>query len=134
MCIVAKLLYVSTRVRLDISPTIRFLCTRVSKSTEEDWEKLRRLLRYLKGTLSDKKYIRVDGMGLMRTYVDAAYAVHLDMRGHSGGIVSLGRGVVQSKSSKQKLNAKSSTEAELIAASNFIPWTVWIKRILECQG
>ena len=34
--IVAKLLYVSKRCRLDTQLTIGFLCTRVSCSTEED--------------------------------------------------------------------------------------------------
>lgn len=52
--IVAKLLYVSKRVRVDINTDIAFLCTRVSKSTKEDWEKLGRLLMYLKGTLKLK--------------------------------------------------------------------------------
>ena len=45
--IVAKLLYISSRARSDISPTIAFLCTRVAKATDQDWLKLHRLLRYL---------------------------------------------------------------------------------------
>ena len=48
--IVAKLLYMSKRVRVDISTTIAFLYTRVSKSIEQDWGKLRRLLEYLNST------------------------------------------------------------------------------------
>ena len=35
--IVAKLLFVMKRVRLDISTTIAFLSTRVTKSTKVDW-------------------------------------------------------------------------------------------------
>ena len=42
--IVAKLLFVSKRARPDIDLTISFLCSRVDKSTEEDWNKLGRLL------------------------------------------------------------------------------------------
>ena len=38
---VAKLLYVSKRCRLDILLTVRFLCTRVTRLTEEDWLKLK---------------------------------------------------------------------------------------------
>ena len=34
--IVEKLLYVSKRARVDIDLAVSFLCTRVSKSTEED--------------------------------------------------------------------------------------------------
>ena len=37
--IVAKLLYVSKRARVDIDLAVSFMCTRVSKSTEEDWDK-----------------------------------------------------------------------------------------------
>ena len=132
--IVAKLLYVSKRVRVDISPTIAFLCTRVSKSTEQDWEKLRRLLEYLNGTKNIRRIMGSDGLSSLRTYVDAAYAVHADMRSHTGGLTSLGKGVIHTKSSKQKSNSKSSTEAELIGASDFIPWTLWLKRFLESQG
>ena len=132
--IVAKLLFVSKRVRVDISPTIAFLCTRVSKSTEEDWEKLRRMLGYLKGTMNMKRIIGSDGLSTLRTYVDASYATHPDMKGHTGGLISLGKGTIQTKSSKQKLNTKSSTESELVGASDFIPWTLWLKRVLEEQG
>ena len=132
--IVAKLLYISIRVRIDIIPTIAFLCTRVSKSTKEDWEKLRRLLEYLNGTLHLRRVIGSDGLQSLTTYVDAAYATHMDMRSHTGGLISLGKGVIHAKSSKQKSNSKSSTEAELMGASDFIPWTLWLKRFLEGQG
>ena len=50
----------------------------------------------------------------MKTWVDASYAVYNNMKSHTGGVVSFGRGVTMSKSSKQKLNTKSSTEAELV--------------------
>ena len=38
------------------------------------------------------------------------------------------------KSTKQKLNTKSSTEAELIGASNYLPSTIWLKLFMEAQG
>lgn len=132
--IVAKLLYVSKRARPDISTAIAFLCTRVTKSTTQDWEKLKRLLGYLKGTIHLKRTIGTNGLDTMRTYVDGSYAVHMDMKGHTGGLISLGKGIVHSKSTKQKLNTKSSTETELVGASDYIPWTLWSKRFLECQG
>ena len=122
--IVAKLLYVSKRARVDIDLAVSFMCTRVSKSTEEDWDKLRRLLNYLYGTMDMPRVIGANGMEVMETYVDASYAVHHDMRGHTGGVLTLGRGIVQDKASKQKLNTKSSTESELVGASDYIPWTV----------
>lgn len=132
--IVAKLLYISSRARSDISPTIAFLCTRVAKSTEQDWAKLRRLLRYLASTIELTATIGADGLTNMHTWVDAAYAVHHDMRSHTGGCVSLGRGVLMPKSTKQKLTTKSSTEAELVGASDYLPNTIWAKNFLGAQG
>ena len=52
-----------------------------------------------------------------RTWVDASYAVHPDMKSHTGGCASFGGGIFMTKSTK--LNTKSSTEAEeLMGASN----------------
>ena len=63
----------------------------------------------------------------MKTYVNASYAVyndmvvHNDMHGHSDELVSIGKGVIHIKTSKQKLNTKSSTETEIATASDYIP-------------
>jgi hypothetical protein len=39
-----------------------------------------------------------------------------------------------SKSSKHKLNTKSSTEAELVGASDYLSYPIWAKKFLEAQG
>jgi hypothetical protein len=132
--IVAKNLYVSHRGRLDVQLPIAFLCTRVSCSTEQDWKKLRRVLEYLNGTLNDKRIIGADSLVQMKTWVDASYAVHADMKSHTGGAVSFGTGAAMSKSSKQKLNTKSSTEAELVGASDYLPHGIWARKFMEKQG
>jgi hypothetical protein len=46
--IVAKGLFACKRARPDIHPTIAALCTRVKEPTIEDWNKMTRLLKYLK--------------------------------------------------------------------------------------
>jgi len=132
--IVSKLLYVSKRARIDIDLVISFLCTRVSRSTEEDWEKLRRLLSYLRSTIDLPRVIGATNLDVLHTWVDASYAIHDDMRGHTGGVMSMGVGCVHHKSSKQKLNTKSSTESEVIGASDYVPWTVWLQSFLKHQG
>lgn len=45
--------------------------------------------------------------------------------------MSFGLGGLVCESSKQKLNTKSSTEAELVGASDYLPNTIWMKMILE---
>jgi hypothetical protein len=132
--IVAKLLYVSKRGRLDIQLAIAFLCTRVSCSTKKDWLKVKRVLEYLQCTLDEFVTLGANDITMMKTWVDASYAVHKDMKSHTGGVVSFGQGAIMSKSLKQKLNTKSSTEAKLVGASNYLPYPIWGKKFLEAQG
>ena len=134
--VVAALLYVSMRARSDLLLPIAFLCTRVSKSTTRDQDKLRRVLEYIQGTFDLVYTLGADSLTniVLRTWVDASFAVHPDMRSHTGVASSLGRGAFMCRSSKQKLNTKSSTESELVGASDFLPNAVWIKNFLQGQG
>ena len=54
-----------------------------------------------------KRIMGTYGLETLRTYVDASYATQMDMRGHTGGIISLGKGIIHSKSSKQKINTRT---------------------------
>lgn len=109
--------YVSIRARSLNTSSDRFATSflttgRISKSTKQDMtSKLKGLLKYVKSTLHTMlKYIMGanDLPGRMRTCVDAAYVVHRDKRSHPVGIMLSGHGGVACKSSKQKLNTKSS--------------------------
>ncbi|KAG7372416.1 reverse transcriptase RNA-dependent DNA polymerase [Nitzschia inconspicua] len=132
--IVPKLLHVALRARPDILPAVAFLCTRLSDPREQDWNKLRRLLQYINGTISLPRILGGGTLTRLKTWVDASYAVHPDFKSHTGGAVSLGLGAFMCKSQKQKLNTKSSTEAELVGASDFLPATIWVKMFMEAQG
>ena len=48
--------------------------------------------------------------------------------------MSMGRGSVVSASTKQKLNTKSSTEAELVSADDAMPYVLWTSYFLKEQG
>ena len=60
-------------------------------------------------------------------------AVHPDMRGHTGTTMSLGKGSIFSKSTKQKINTTSSTEAELVGTYECMLEILWTKYFLEAQ-
>jgi hypothetical protein len=85
--VVAKLLYVSIRARMDLLLAVGFLCTRVSKSTVQDQKKLKRVLEYINGSMDLEYTLGADDMGKLRTWVDASYAVHPDMKSHTGGVM-----------------------------------------------
>ena len=132
--IVCKLLYVGMRARTDILTTLSFLTTRITKSTMEDLRKLRRLLEYLYGTVDLRLVLGADDLSTAFTWVDASYATHVDMHSHTGGVISFGTGGILCKSSKQKINTKSSTEAEVVGASDYLPNTLWVMHFMEAQG
>ena len=132
--VVAKLIFISKRTRMDIQPTLSYLCTKQEKATSDDWQKLRRLMQYLNDTLDLPHIIGGDSITRFHTFVDVAYAVHTDMKSHTGGAISLGRGTIYCKSSKQKLNVKSSTEGEIVGTSDFLPFSIWTTYFLSEQG
>ena len=131
---VAKLLYMAKRGRPDILTAVSFLTTRVLKSTEQDWSKLERIVQYLKGTKDLKLNLTADNQITINAFVDASFACHPDGKSHTGEVITLGGGAVISKSSKQKLVTKSSTEAELVGLSDATPTILWVKNFIESQG
>ena len=106
----------------------------MSKSTIEDWKKLRRLVSFLKGTVNDKRIIGAISLENMHTWIDAAYGVYNDMRSQTGGAIFLGWGIIHEKSTIQKLNTKSSTESEVVGFSDYLPHNIQIKNFLQYQG
>ena len=132
--IVAKLLWVMKRARPDLETAIGFLCTRVDKSDMDDWKKLRRVIAFIKCTINDCRMIGATDLTKIFTWIDAAYAVNPDMKSQTGGAMSMGIGVLHAKTSKQKLNVKSSTEAELVGNSDYVPYNLWLLHFLSEQG
>lgn len=131
---VAKALFLCKRARPDIQLTVGFLSTRVRAPTEEDWRKLKRLVQYLRGSAQLGLTLEADGGHVVKWWIDAAFAVHGDMRSQSGTAMSLGKGMVYSSTTKQKLNTRSSTEAELVAVNDFLPQVLWTRHFLSAQG
>ena len=131
---VAKGLFLSKRSRPDIQMTIAFLCTRVREPTMEDWGKLHRVMDYLKKTKEECLVMRMDDTGTIKWYIDVSYAVHPDMRSHTGAVMTLGKGAVVSISSKHKVNTRSSTEAEFIGIDDVLSNVLWTKLFMEHQG
>jgi hypothetical protein len=72
--------------------------------------------------------------GIMKWWVDASFAVHPNMRGHSGGGLSLGRGFPIVRFTKHKLNTRSSTETDIVGADDFMPAICWTRYFMKAQG
>jgi len=79
-----QLLYLAKRTRPDILPTVSFLCTRVQQPDVDDWKKLGRCLRFIRGTKDDPLTLEAKSMTSLYWWVDASFAVHPNMRSHTG--------------------------------------------------
>jgi hypothetical protein len=131
---VAKGLFLCKRARPYIQQAILVLCTRVKDPKQADWEKLMRVMKYLNGTKGENLTLSVDDLRVVKWYVDASFAVHPDFKNHTGAMMTLGKGAMQSIARKQKMNVRSSTEGKLIAVDNAATMILWTKLFLEAQG
>ena len=133
--LVAKTLFLSKRARPDLQTAVAFLTTRVKSPNNNDQKKLSKLMKYLQDT---RRYLPLiledDDSSVLKWYIDGSFAIHNDMKSHTGINLTMGKGTIYGSSLKHKLNSKSLTEAELISVSNGINQLLWKKYFLECQG
>jgi hypothetical protein len=132
--IVAKMLYATKRARPDTCTSIAFLTTRVREPDYDDWAKLTHLIQYVRATKLLPLILSASGTGIVKWWVDGSFAIHPNMRGHTGGGLSMGRGFPIVTSTKQKLNTRSSTESELVSVDDMMPAICWTRYFLLEQG
>ena len=88
--IVSKALYLVKRARPDASLAIVFLTTRVQSPDVDDWNKLKHLIKYFRAEVDLPLKLGADGTSISNWYVNASFAVHANMRGHTGGALTMG--------------------------------------------
>jgi hypothetical protein len=89
---------------------------------------------FLNGTINGMLQLEADDTNTLTWYIDAAFAVHTDMKSQTGAVFTMGEGAVVSGSNKQKANSRSSTESEIIAIDDKIAKVLWMKRFPGWQG
>jgi hypothetical protein len=106
---------------------VAYLCTRVACPDKDDYGKLKKLIEYLRKSIYLPLILGWDESGVLTWSVDASFAVHTDMRIHTGMALTLGQGALISGSYKQKINTKSSTESELVGVDDGMPFIMSIR-------
>ena len=132
--IVAMMLYVTKRARPDTALAIAFLTTRVRGPDEDDWRKLEHLIEYLQSSRELPLILGATKTGVLHWYVDASFATHQDMRGHTGGALTMGIGCPTVQSTKTKCNVRSSTINELVAVDEMLAQILWTRLFMKAQG
>ena len=91
-------------------------------------------MKFLNRTKHKKLRLSMDNIKCIMWYINAVFTMHADYKSHTGATMTFGEGAVQSISQKQKLNTRSSTKAELVAADDATVKILWTKLFLEEQG
>ena len=129
-----QLMYLSQRGRPAIRTAVAFLSSRVANPDQDDYMKLGKVIKYLENTIHLTLRLQADETNLLQWWVDAAYATHPDMKRRTGATFTMGHGSIYSNSLKQKLVARSSTEAELVGVHDILPQILWTRSFLISQG
>ncbi len=75
-----------------------------------------------------------DSLTLSPWWVNVAYTVHHDCKGHTGAGMSFSQGMAMSYSWKQKLMTKSSTKSELVGVDGSLGYILWARYFMKEQG
>ena len=111
---VIKQIFLYKQARQDLLPIIAFLTMRVQEAKKNN----QKVMIYLEATKVDIASMHSDDTQTIKWYLDSSFSVHKDMRSHIDAITTLGNRTSISNSTKQKVNARNSTESKTIAADN----------------
>jgi hypothetical protein len=120
--------------RPDLTYSVCLVARFMDRPTEMHMMAIKRILRYLKGTLTHGvlyKHTANKELELVG-FSDSDYAGDLnDRKSTSGYVFMLGTGAVSWSSKKQPIVTLSTTEAEYVAAAACACQCVWMRSVLE---
>uniref|UniRef100_A0A6N2KS64 Integrase catalytic domain-containing protein n=1 Tax=Salix viminalis TaxID=40686 RepID=A0A6N2KS64_SALVM len=132
--IVGSLQYLSL-TRPDIAFTVNKLSQFMHKPTEFHWQAVKRLLRYLKGTITHGLFLTRSASASLSAFSDSDWAGNPDDRtSTSAYILFLGGNAIAWASRKQRSVARSSTEAEYRAIAATAAELAWVQNLLSELG
>lgn len=136
--IVGSLMYL-TNTRPDLVQAVGMLSRYLHCTGEEHMKAAKRVLRYVKGTMSYGLQLKKTSELSFYGYSDSDWAGSIeDMKSTSGYCFTLGSGMFSWCSKKQSVVAQSTAEAEFIAATAAANQVLWIRKLLmdlqESQG
>ncbi|GJU53891.1 retrovirus-related pol polyprotein from transposon TNT 1-94 [Tanacetum coccineum] len=132
--IVGSLMYL-TASRPDLVFAVCMCARYQAKPTKKHLEAIKRVFRYLKGTINMGLWYPKDNAMSLTAYADADHAGCQDSRrSTSGSAQFLGDRLVSWSSKKQRSTAISTTEAEYIAMSGCCAQILWMRSQLKDYG
>ncbi|CAA7042103.1 unnamed protein product [Microthlaspi erraticum] len=132
--LVGKLQYL-TITRPDIQYAVNFICQRMHLPTVSDFHLLKRILRYIKGTINFGMHIKKDKELTLHAFCDSDYAgCKQTRRSTTGFCTMLGSNLISWSAKRQQTVSKSSTEAEYRALTATAQELTWLSFLLRDLG
>ena len=100
----------------------------------DNWKNLIQCIWYLWDSKELYLTLEADDDLAIKWWIDASFAVHPNMKSHTGGTMSFRKGSIYSMCHKQCINTKSSTEAELVGVNDGMPIVIWTRNFMTAQG
>ncbi|CAH9133554.1 unnamed protein product [Cuscuta epithymum] len=121
--------------RPDISFAVNRLSQHMHNPLESHWQAVKRILRYLKGTLHFGLFLqRVPSLSLS-VFSDSNWGnIQDEGRSTTAYALYLGSNIISWKSAKQKCVSRSSTEAEYRAVAHASAELLWVRNVLSELG
>lgn len=120
--------------RPDIAFAVNQVCQFMHKPTTVHWTAVKRILRYVKGSVSHGLMYQ-PGSTIVQAYSDADYAGDPDDRHSTGGyVVYLGLNPISWSSKKQRTVSRSSTEAEYRQLAYTAAELSWLRSLFKDLG
>jgi hypothetical protein len=128
---VGSLMYAMLGTRPDIAFAVSVVSRYASNPTEAHWKAVKRILRYLRSTITLELVYKGDLKPLVG-YSDADWAGDQDTRrSTSGYIFNIGSGAISWSSKRQPTVALSSCEAEYMGQTQAAKEAIWLRDLLE---
>jgi histone deacetylase 1/2 len=132
--IVGALQYL-TLTRPDISFSVNKVCQFLHAPTTSHWSAVKRILRYIRGTLKVGLTFRRSSSLLLSAFSDADWAGCPDDRKSTGGFaVFVGPNLISWSARKQATVSRSSTEVEYKAIADATTELIWVEALLKELG
>lgn len=130
---VGALMYLMLGTRPDLAYSIGYLSRSLENPSIEDVTRVKRVLRYVAGTLNLGILYRPNfNKAILECYSDADFGGCLKTgRSTSGTVVIYAGGAISWISQRQAIVATSTTEAELVAASEATKEIIWLSRLIN---
>lgn len=130
--IVGSLLYISIATRPDIANAVGVVSRFNSSPNQQHMTAVKRIMRYLKGTIDMKLKYMMSSDNLITGYADADWAGDQDTRkSTSGNVFMYARGPISWMSKRQTIIATSTAEAEYISLFHATQESVTLQRLLH---